>query len=51
MPGFHHIGERGPGQGLLHCVHHFRLHGVHIGGKVIDEVILGKPGETLLVGK
>jgi hypothetical protein len=49
--GSHHIVERGPGQSLLHGVHHPCLHGVHIGSEVMDEVVFGELAETLLVGK
>ena len=49
MPGPHHIGERGPSQGLLHRVHHLCLRGSDIGSKVIDEVVHGKPGKTSLI--
>ncbi len=49
--GSHHVAERGPGQSLLHGVHDLRLDGVDVGSEVIDEIVLGEPAETLLVGE
>ena len=37
----HHVGEGGAGQGLLHRVHHPGPDRVHVGGEVLDEVVLG----------
>ena len=45
----HHVPEGGPGQRLLHRVHHLGLHWIHVSGEVVHEVVLWQPGEALLV--
>ena len=51
LPGrdAHYFAEGRAGERLLHRMHHFGLDGLDIGREVVDEVILGQPGETLLV--
>ena len=53
LPGrdAHRVPEGGHGQRLLHGVHHPGLHRVHVGGEVIDEVVLGQPAEAVRIGE
>jgi hypothetical protein len=37
-------------QRLLHRVHHSRLARIDVGREVVQEVVLGQPGEAFLVG-
>ena len=45
----HHVAERPAGQRLLHGPHHVGVDRVDVGGEVLDEVVLGQPGEALSV--
>ena len=48
-PGPHHLSQGAPVQRLLDREHGPGLDRVGIGGGVVDEVVLGQPGEALLV--
>ena len=51
LPGrrAHHVAEGAGVQRLLDRVHDPRLDRVDVGGEVPDEVVLGQPGEALVV--
>jgi hypothetical protein len=46
----HHVVECGQGKGLLHGMHDPGLGRIDIGREMVEEIVLGQPGVTLLVG-
>ena len=45
----HHFLEGGNGEGLLYGIHDVRFNRINIRRKVLHEIVLGKPGEALVV--